>query len=75
MERAREVLLIAHAASDRNRAEGLGRRQHQSLGYLDAPAQHIVARRNTNRAFERAAEVARAEVQEPSELSNGNPSA
>ena len=25
MERAREVLLIAHAALDRNRAEGLGK--------------------------------------------------
>jgi hypothetical protein len=27
-ERAREVRLIAHAAPDRNRAQGLGRRQH-----------------------------------------------
>jgi hypothetical protein len=34
----------------------------------------MVARRNTKRAFERAAEVARAEVQKPGELSNGNPS-
>src|ERR1700677_1053297 len=75
MEGAREVLLIAHAAPDRNRTEGLGSRQHQSLRHLDAPAQHIVARRNTERAFERAAEVARAEVQEPRELSNGNSSA
>src|SRR5271168_4645620 len=58
MERAREVRLIAHAARDRNRAQGLGRRQHQSLGYLDAPPQHIVARRNTKRTFERATEVA-----------------
>ena len=67
--------LIAHAAPDGNRAEGLGRRQHQSLGQLDTPAQHIVARRNTKRAFERAAEVAGAEVEEPRELLNGNPSA
>src|SRR5579862_6761446 len=72
MERAREVRLIAHAAPERNRAEGLGRRQHQSLGYLDAPAQHIVARRNTKRALERTAEVACAEVQQPREISNGN---
>src|SRR5258708_6900726 len=75
METTREVRLIAHAAPDRNRAEGLGRRQHQSLGYLDAPAQHIVARRNTKRAFERPAEVTCAEAQELRELSNGNPSA
>jgi hypothetical protein len=74
MERAREVRLIAHTAPDRNRAEGLGRRQHQSLGYLDAPAQDIVARRNTKRAFKRATEVTCAEAQEPRELSNGNPS-
>ena len=44
MERAREVWLIAHSARDSNRAEGLGCRQHQSLGYLDAPAQHLVTR-------------------------------
>jgi hypothetical protein len=73
MERAREVRLITHAARDSNRAEGLGCRQHQSLGYLDAPAQHILARRCTKRAFERAAEVASAEVQEPCELLNENP--
>jgi hypothetical protein len=75
MERARKVRLIAHAAPERNRAEGLGRRQHQSLGYFDASAQHIVARRNTKRALEGAAEVAFAEVKEPRELSNGYPSA
>ena len=33
--------LIAHAAPDSNRAEQLGRRQHQSLGHLDAPPQHM----------------------------------
>ena len=66
--------LIAHAAPDSNRTEGLGRRQHQSLGHLDAPAQYIVARRYTKRAFERTAEVASAEANEPRELLNANPS-
>jgi hypothetical protein len=74
MERAREVRLIAHAAPESNGAEGLGRRQHQSLGHLNAPAQHIVARRHAKRAFECAAEVARAEVEELRQISNGNPS-
>jgi hypothetical protein len=74
MERAREVRLIAHAAPYGNRAEGLGRRQHQSLGHLDAPAQHIAARRFVKRTFERTAEVASAESQETCELMNEDPS-
>jgi hypothetical protein len=63
MERAREMRLIAHAAPDSYRAERLGGRQHQSLRYLDAPALHIVAGRNTKRAFERPAEVTGAKAQ------------
>jgi hypothetical protein len=62
MERARKVRLIAHATTESDRAERLGRRQHQSLGELDTPAQHIFARRNTERAFEDAAEVTRTEA-------------
>ena len=62
MERTREVRLIAHAAPDSNRADGLGRRQHQSLGHFDAPAQHIVSWRCPKGAFERTAEVAGTEA-------------
>jgi len=74
MENAREVRLIAHAASDSDRAEGLGGRQHQPLGHLNAPSQHIVARRCPKRTFERTAEVAGTEAHEPCELLNENPS-
>lgn len=74
MENAREVRLIAHAASDRNRAEGLGGGQHQPLGHLNAPSQHIVARRCPKRTFERTAEVAGTEAHEPCQLVNENPS-
>ena len=74
LETAREMRLIAHAAPDGDRAERFGRRQHQPLRHLDAPAQHIVARRYTKRTFERTAEVAGAEANEPRELLNVNPS-
>jgi hypothetical protein len=73
-ERAREVLLIAHTALQRNPAKGVGRRQHQSLGHLDAPAQYILAWCRTIRAFERAAEVAGAETQESRDFFNADPS-
>ena len=70
---AREVRLIAHAAVESNRAERLGRRQHQSLGHFDAPAHHIRVWRCAEGAFERAAEVARAEAKQRGELPNVNP--
>src|ERR1700722_5052447 len=74
MEGAGEVRLVTHAAPDGNRTERLRGPQHESLGYLDASAQHIVARRYAERALEGTTEVARAEAEETGEFLNGNSS-
>lgn len=70
----REVRLIAHAAAQSNRTQRLARRQHQTLGNFDAPAQHIGVGRYTECTFERAGKVARAQAEELGELRNANPS-
>ena len=64
--------LITHAAPGCDCAERLGRRQHQALGDLDAPAQHILARRDSKRGLEGAAEMAGAESKETREPLNVN---
>jgi hypothetical protein len=68
------VLLIAHTTTYRNRGQWGRRRQHQGLGYLNAPTQHVVSRRCAKRAFESPAKVAGTETNEPRQLFDVNPS-
>jgi hypothetical protein len=60
-EPAAEMRLITHAAPQRNGTKRLARRQHEVLGNFDAPAGQIIVCRDTERGFERTAEVTDAE--------------
>jgi hypothetical protein len=58
VEQSCEVRLIAHATAHCDGTKRFGRCQHELLGHLDTPAQHVVAWCNSMRASERSAEVA-----------------
>ncbi len=64
----REVRLIAHTAAQGDRTQRLKRRQHQSLGRLNAPAREIAVCGHTEGGFERAAEMSHAEAEQSGQV-------
>ena len=73
-EPTRQVRLIGETALERDFAQRVMGRQHQALCHLDPPTCEIAVRRYTERAFEGAMEMARAQVKDPCELVDGNAS-
>jgi hypothetical protein len=71
-ETAREMRLIAHAATQRNLSERGARREHELLGDFNPSTCNPCVRGHAKGALERATEVAGADVQKCREISDAN---
>jgi hypothetical protein len=67
-ERTGEMRLITHAAAQGNLAQRGARREHKALGKFDAPAPDPTSSGHIERAFESAAEVPDAHVEQGSKV-------